>query len=186
VSFDVSTPGPCVGDCNGDHQVTVNELIQMVNIALGTADVSTCLAGDANGDGEITVNEIVAGVNNALNGCTPQAGDLTGTWSLITGYAQGSPCAGCVGATLSLTQSGQSISGSFSGPFSGCPDGMLTGTVSGTVNNSQVSLTLTDMNCATPYSSFFTGTISSNDQMGGTWSDTNSVTGNWTASRTSS
>ena len=63
------TPQPCVGDCNGDGQVTVNELIQMVNIALGTADVSTCLAGDANRDGEITVNEIVAGVNNALNGC---------------------------------------------------------------------------------------------------------------------
>ena len=79
VSFDVSstdatptptpTPGPCVGDCNGDHQVTVNELIQMVNIALGTADVSTCLAGDANGDAMITVNEIVAAVSNALNGC---------------------------------------------------------------------------------------------------------------------
>ncbi len=52
-----------------DGQVTVNELIEMVNIALGNADVPTCLAGDANGDGEITVNEIVAGVNNALNGC---------------------------------------------------------------------------------------------------------------------
>jgi len=63
------TPGSCVGDCNGDGQVTVNELIQMVNIALGNAAVSTCTAGDANGDGEITVNEIVAGVNNALNGC---------------------------------------------------------------------------------------------------------------------
>jgi len=180
------TPGPCVGDCNGDRSVTVDELLSMVDIALGDADVSTCLAGDANHDQQITIDEILTAVNNALNGCTPQAGDLTGTWSLITGYAQGSPCAGCVGATLSLTQSGQSISGSFSGPFSGCPDGMLTGTVSGTVNNSQVSLTLTDMNCATPYSSFFTGTISSNDQMGGTWSDTNSLTGNWTASRTSS
>ena len=41
----------------------------MVNIALGTAPVSACMAGDANGDGEITINEIVAGVNNALNGC---------------------------------------------------------------------------------------------------------------------
>jgi len=61
--------GSCVGDCNGEGQVTVNELIQMVNIALGNADVSTCLAGDANGDGEITINEIIAGVNNALNGC---------------------------------------------------------------------------------------------------------------------
>ncbi len=63
------TPKPCVGDCNDDDEVTVNELIQMVNIALGNATVATCRVGDANGDGEITVNEIVAGVNNALNGC---------------------------------------------------------------------------------------------------------------------
>jgi len=62
---------PCVGDCNGDGQVTVNELIQMVNIALGAANVTACIAGDANGDGSITVNEIVAGVNNALGGCAP-------------------------------------------------------------------------------------------------------------------
>ena len=68
VSFDVPS-GACVGDCNGDHRVAVNELIQMVNIALGAADVSTCLAGDPNADGDIAVNEIVAGVNNALNGC---------------------------------------------------------------------------------------------------------------------
>jgi hypothetical protein len=61
----------CTGDCNGDGEVTVNELITMVNIALGTANVSTCGAGDANGDGEITINEIIIGVNNALNGCAP-------------------------------------------------------------------------------------------------------------------
>jgi hypothetical protein len=63
----------CTGDCNGDGEVTVNELITMVNIALGSANVSTCAAGDANGDGEITINEIIAGVNNALNGCSPPA-----------------------------------------------------------------------------------------------------------------
>jgi hypothetical protein len=49
--------------------VTVDELIKGVNIALGNANVSTCLAGDANSDGEITINEIIAGVGNALNGC---------------------------------------------------------------------------------------------------------------------
>ena len=59
----------CSGDCNGDGAVTVNELITMVNIALGSAASSACSAGDANGDGEITVNEIVAGVNHALSGC---------------------------------------------------------------------------------------------------------------------
>ena len=43
----------------------------MVNIALGNANVSTCLAGDANHDGQITVDEILTAVNNALNGCSP-------------------------------------------------------------------------------------------------------------------
>jgi hypothetical protein len=64
-----NTPKPCLGDCDRQGEVTVNELITMVNIALGNAGASMCTAGDANGDGEITINEIVAGVNNALNGC---------------------------------------------------------------------------------------------------------------------
>lgn len=59
----------CAGDCNGDGDVSVSELVTMVNIALGNASVSACSAGDANGDGEIAVNEIVAGVNRALSGC---------------------------------------------------------------------------------------------------------------------
>ena len=68
----------CIGDCDGGVSVTVNELIQIVNIALGDADISTCTAGDANNDGEITVTEIIAGVNSALNGC-PSI-DVSGTW----------------------------------------------------------------------------------------------------------
>jgi hypothetical protein len=44
----------------------------MVDIALGTAQLSACTAGDANGDGHITVDEILQAVNNALNnGCGP-------------------------------------------------------------------------------------------------------------------
>jgi len=49
--------------------VTVDELLAMVNIALGNDDISTCEVGDANGDGQITVDEILAAVNNALSGC---------------------------------------------------------------------------------------------------------------------
>jgi len=41
----------------------------MVNIALGNAAVSDCLAGDGNQDGAITVDEILKAVNSALNGC---------------------------------------------------------------------------------------------------------------------
>jgi hypothetical protein len=74
----------CTGDCKGDGQVTVDELLTMVNIALGTAAITACPAGDAGGDGQITVNEIVAAVGNALSGCpgpptltpTPEAAPL--------------------------------------------------------------------------------------------------------------
>jgi hypothetical protein len=61
----------CVGDCSGSGDVTVNEIVVMVNIALGTSSVDGCRAGDADGNGEITINEIVAAVSNDLNGCPP-------------------------------------------------------------------------------------------------------------------
>ncbi len=59
----------CTGDCDTSSDVTVDEIITLVNIALGNAALSSCTAGDANGDNQVTVDEIVAAVNNALNGC---------------------------------------------------------------------------------------------------------------------
>jgi hypothetical protein len=59
----------CVGDCDASGSVTVDEILTLVNIALGNAPVTTCEAGDANHDGHITVDEILTAVNNALNGC---------------------------------------------------------------------------------------------------------------------
>ncbi len=59
----------CLGDCDGSGEVTIDELIRMVNIALETASVQQCVAGDGNADGEITIDEIVAAVNAALSGC---------------------------------------------------------------------------------------------------------------------
>jgi len=59
----------CAGDCNGSHDVTVNELLVIVNIALSNADVSTCSAADVNHDNEITIDEILTAVNSALSGC---------------------------------------------------------------------------------------------------------------------
>src|SRR4030095_11588574 len=38
------TPPPCAGDCDGDGEVAINELIRAVNISLGLARVSDCLA----------------------------------------------------------------------------------------------------------------------------------------------
>lgn len=66
----------CIGDCNGDGAVTVDEVITMVNIALGTAEVGACPAGDGDSSGDITVDEIVTGVTNALEGC---AGEIDPT-----------------------------------------------------------------------------------------------------------
>lgn len=59
----------CMGDCGGDREVTVDDLIKGVNIALANSVVATCTAFDRNGDGRVTVDELIAGVNSALNGC---------------------------------------------------------------------------------------------------------------------
>jgi hypothetical protein len=63
----------CVGDCNGDAAVTVNELVLGVNIALGTAALPQCPSLDANGDGEVAINEIVVAVGNASSSCPAEA-----------------------------------------------------------------------------------------------------------------
>jgi RHS repeat-associated protein len=60
----------CTGDCNNGGQVTVDELLTMVNIALGNLQVQACAAGDQNADGTVTIDEILTAVNHALNGCS--------------------------------------------------------------------------------------------------------------------
>lgn len=57
--------------------MTVDEIITMINIALGTVSIGDCTRGDANDDDQITVDEILTGVSNALTGCT--ATDMTPT-----------------------------------------------------------------------------------------------------------
>ena len=68
-----SLPSVCAGDCNASGSVTVDDVIPMVNIALGSAPLSSCPAGDSNHDDQITVDEILTAVRNALRGC-PSAG----------------------------------------------------------------------------------------------------------------
>jgi hypothetical protein len=78
VSFDVPstvatptptpTPGPCVGDCNNDGQVTVDEILTLVNIALGTAEPSACVDGIPSGS-QVDITLILQAVNHALDGC---------------------------------------------------------------------------------------------------------------------
>jgi len=64
-----ATPRPCVGDCNQDAHVTIDELVAMVNMALAGVGQSVCSWGDRNADGTIDVSEIVGAVDAALYGC---------------------------------------------------------------------------------------------------------------------
>jgi len=59
----------CIGDCDSDGTVTIDELIHGVAIALESAPLATCPAFDANGDRAVTIEEITTAVNRALDGC---------------------------------------------------------------------------------------------------------------------
>ena len=63
----------CVGDCSQNEQVTVNELLTGVNIALNTMPVAECPAFDPDGDDSVSVGELIAAVGSALSGCSAQA-----------------------------------------------------------------------------------------------------------------
>lgn len=59
----------CTGDCDANGEVTVDEIVIAVNVALGNADADECAAADVNADGSVTVDEILNAITHALNGC---------------------------------------------------------------------------------------------------------------------
>ncbi len=63
------TAPTCTGDCNDSGEVTIDEIIRGVNIALGNQSISECPAFDTNGNGAVSIDELVRAVGNALNGC---------------------------------------------------------------------------------------------------------------------
>ena len=115
----------CVGDCNGDGSVTINELIIGVNIALGSASIEECESYDVNGDGEVTVNELITAVNNALTGCpdTPTPTPTIPGGETPTATPTGVPT-GTVGATCTLREGTCSVTTTqtCTDDF-GCPEG---------------------------------------------------------------
>lgn len=70
--FSIEQVSTCDGDCNADGGATVDELVTLVNIALGETSVVECGSGDANGDGQIAIDEITTAVNVVLEGCHPE------------------------------------------------------------------------------------------------------------------
>ncbi len=76
------TPVPCLGDCNGDRKVTVDELVVAVGMLLGDLPLSACPEfvdhctsecgpGPVPPFPRLTVECLVRAVNNAVTGCPP-------------------------------------------------------------------------------------------------------------------
>lgn len=59
----------CPGDCNGSAVVSIDELLTLVNMAIGNAAASACTAGDVDHDGAIQTREVISAVSSALSGC---------------------------------------------------------------------------------------------------------------------
>ena len=57
----------CVGDCNGDGDVPINEVVAAVNAFLKD-DISICANADLDSDGTVSINEVVAAVKSYLDG----------------------------------------------------------------------------------------------------------------------
>jgi hypothetical protein len=62
-------PVACVGDCNGDGQVDLAEVVRATNVALGLLPLSACEGIDADGDDRVTIVELVSAVDASMAGC---------------------------------------------------------------------------------------------------------------------
>ena len=58
--------GNCAGDCGHDGTVTMDEIITLMRVALGSAATTTC---DGASPGGVSVAAILAAVNNAVTRC---------------------------------------------------------------------------------------------------------------------
>src|SRR5260221_10174930 len=74
---------PCVGDCNHDGRLTIDELVTGVSMALGMQSLDSCPDFDRSGNHAVTVDELIAAVDSALTGCgwrtnrAPRASDVS-------------------------------------------------------------------------------------------------------------
>lgn len=59
----------CIGDCDDDGRVTIDELIRGVTIALGIAELETCPEYTCSTPGCVVIDLLVGAVASALRGC---------------------------------------------------------------------------------------------------------------------
>jgi hypothetical protein len=67
--FSIQQVATCTGDCDGSGAVGVNEIITLVNIALGTAEPSDCPNGGLPIGGDVNIAVLIQAVNHALSAC---------------------------------------------------------------------------------------------------------------------
>jgi len=87
----------CAGDCNGSGGVTIDEVVTLVDIALGTADAAACPQGIVPAGTPVTVALTIQAVNSALVGCT--AGGVCGDGVTQTGEECDPGPGTCIGGT---------------------------------------------------------------------------------------
>jgi len=63
----------CVGDCDGDGAISIDELITGVNIALGRDGLSSCPDFDVDHDGSVQISELLGAVRGSVEGCSAPA-----------------------------------------------------------------------------------------------------------------
>jgi hypothetical protein len=66
-----SASAQCVGDCDGDNEVEVNELVIGLRIGLAIEPLSACPEFDEGGDQRLSIDELVRGVRFSLDRCPP-------------------------------------------------------------------------------------------------------------------
>lgn len=69
ISSSASAQDLCIGDCDSNGAVRIDELLSGVNIALGRAPLMRCAGFDTNANGSLQVNELLSGVRSSLEGC---------------------------------------------------------------------------------------------------------------------
>jgi hypothetical protein len=60
---------PCVGDCDGDGQVRIDELVRGIRIALGVTALDECPSLDCDDTHRVPIDCLIRAANGALVGC---------------------------------------------------------------------------------------------------------------------
>jgi hypothetical protein len=83
----------CIGDCNADGLVTIDEIVTGIDMTLGGTDAARCPAFECNGAGlGVSIHCAVAAVDHALNGCGEEPASDNGACCVGSCSAAPSTC----------------------------------------------------------------------------------------------